>query len=133
MYDARKAHAPRAGSAVATPKRAFARLLAMAMAIYTLGMLLASTTSAQAPSHGPAKSSLIIKLAAGLSTAEQASVAARNGGVETKSIPALRLHVIEVPTNALDQILAKYKLDPQVARAELNHTRKFAEIPSDPL
>ena len=107
MYDARKPHAPRAGSAITT--RAFARLLAMA--ICTLGVLLAPTTSAQAPSHGPAKSSLIIKLAPGLSTAEQAGVAARNGGVETKSIPALRLHVIEVPTNALDQILAKYKLD----------------------
>ena len=133
MYDARKAHAPRAGFSIGTPKRVFARLLAMAMAICTLGVLLASTASAQASSHGPAKSSLIVKLPPGLSTAEQAGVAARNGGVETKSIPALRLHVIEVPTNALDQILAKYKLDPQVARAELNNTRKFAEIPSDPL
>ena len=134
MYDARKAHALRAGSAIANSATCtLARLLAIVAAIFTLGLLLPSTLSAQPASDPPLPSSLIVKLASGLSADEQAAIIDRNGGIEVSAIPALRLHVVEVPTDQLDQILANYRADPQVVRAEVNNTRKATAIPSDPL
>src|SRR2546428_79674 len=134
MYDARKAHALRAGSAIANSATCtLARLLAIVAAIFTLGLLLPSTLSAQPASDPPLPSSLIVKLASGLSADEPAAIIDRNGGIEVSAIPALRLHVVEVPTDQLDQILANYRADPQVVRAEVNNTRKATAIPSDPL
>ena len=133
ICDARVAHALRAGSAIASSTTCLlARLLAITAAIFALAVLLPSTLSAQ-PADPPATSSLIVKLASGLSADEQAAVIGRNGGVEVSAIPALRLHVIEAPTDQLDQILANYRADPQVVRAEVNATRKATAIPSDPL
>jgi hypothetical protein len=42
---------------------------------------------------------------AALSPEQQAAVIARNAGIETPSIPALRLHVIQVATDQLDATL----------------------------
>src|SRR5665811_1998867 len=49
-------------------------------------------------------SSLIVKLVPGLSTADQEAVILRNGGTQTSSVPALRLHTIEVSPDAINQI-----------------------------
>src|SRR3989442_2310828 len=57
----------------------------------------------------PATSSLLVKLISGLSPAEQGAVIVRNVGIEVNSIPALRLHVIEVPNADLTTILQKYQ------------------------
>jgi hypothetical protein len=86
-----------------------------------------------AASAQSATSSLLVKLAVGLSPDQQALVIARNGGVELSSIPALRLHVIEVATADLPRVLANYQADPQVVRAEENKTRQSQAFPGDPL
>jgi len=75
-------------------------------------------------------SSLLVKLVDGLSPALQADVIARNGGIEISSIPALRLHVIQVVTADLPQVLANYKADPQVVNAEENQTRQSQAFPA---
>src|SRR5438093_5068847 len=94
-------------------------------------LLLAFTSlSANAQSTG---SSLLVKLAPGLSPEQQAQVIARNGGIEISSIPALRLHVIQVAPADLPQILARYQADPQVVNAEENKTRQSQAFPADPL
>ena len=57
-------------------------------------------TTPTSPSPSPTTSTpsdhLIIRLIAGLTSAEQQSVIARHGGTETSSIPALRLHFVDV-------------------------------------
>src|SRR5262245_17101972 len=80
-----------------------------------------------------ATSSLLVKLAVGLSPAQQAEVIARNGGVELSSIPAIRLHVIEVANADLLPVLANYQADPQVFSAEENKTRQSQAFSAQPL
>src|SRR2546427_6635893 len=84
-------------------------ILALAATIiagaFPLGIASAQTTPP------PAMSSLIAKLIAGLSADEQAAVITRNGGIETSQIPALRLHVVAVPTADLADTLARYQAD----------------------
>ena len=104
------------------PIAILAVLCTMSLAISPLAVSAQSTTS-----------SLLVKLAVGLSPAQQAQVIARNGGVEVSSIPALRLHVIEVATADLAQVLANYQADPQVVSAEENKTRQSQAFPADPL
>src|SRR5215813_6554185 len=106
---------------------------AMLLAIIVLIGGSFSTIPPEAQTTPPPTSSLIVKLISGLSTADQAAVITRNGGFEITSIPALRLHVIEVPSTDVDTILQKYKADPQVQSAEINKTRRVEGIPSDPL
>ncbi|PYN83538.1 MAG: hypothetical protein DMD96_02035, partial [Candidatus Rokuibacteriota bacterium] len=86
-----------------------------------------------AASAQSATSSLLVKLAAGLSPEQQAEVIARNGGLEISSIPALRLHVIQVAPADLPQVLPRYQADPQVVHAEENKTRQSQAFPADPL
>src|SRR2546428_759775 len=86
-----------------------------------------------AASAQTATSSLLVKLATGLSPEQQAEVIARNGGLEISSIPALRLHVIQVAPADLPQVLPWYRADPQVVHAEENKTRKSQAFPADPL
>src|SRR5437868_6695075 len=94
----------------------------------TASLLWSVTATAQSTT-----ASLIVKLVPGLTTTEQAAVIARNGGTETSSVPALRLHVVQVPADQLDATLAKYQGDAQVTRAEVNKQRRSDAIPSDPL
>src|SRR5262245_3417617 len=68
--------------------------------------------------------SLLVKLVPGLTPAQQAEVIARNGGVETSAILPLRIHVVAVPTESLDAVMASYQADPQVQRVELNTKRQ---------
>lgn len=77
--------------------------------------------------------SLIVKMAGGLTAAEQAAVLARNGGIETSSIPALRLRVVRVPAAEAAAVQSKYQADPQVERVEINQKRKAEGAPADPL
>jgi subtilisin family serine protease len=112
--------------------RAFTQLLAIAAMVFLAGALLSATSSAQSIPPPPATSSLIIKLSVGLSADEQAAVIAQCGGTETSTVPALRLHVVEVSADQRDQALANYQADPRVVRAELNKVRQSSAIPSDP-
>src|SRR6476620_9588277 len=108
------------------------RLLVVATAILLASALLPSTSSAQPASPPTAPTSLIIKLAAGLLPDEQTAVVAQNGGIETSAVPALRLHVVEVSADELDQVMVSYSADPRVVRVELNKVRQSNAIPSDP-
>jgi hypothetical protein len=112
--------------------RLLAYAFAMAAAIFLASVFASSAASAQTSPASTPTSSLIVKLAAGLSADEQAAVVARNGGVEIASVPALRLHTIQVDTDQLDAIAANYRADPQVLRVELNNVRQSNAIPSDP-
>lgn len=77
--------------------------------------------------------SLIVKLVDGLPPELQADVIARNGGVERSVIPALRLHVIDVPATEREAIKANYQADPRVLSVEENRTRVWEATPVDPL
>src|SRR5438445_4347836 len=77
-------------------------------------------------------SSLLVKLVDGLSSALQADVIARNGGVERSVIPALRLHVIDVLPSELAAVRANYQADPRVVSVEENRTRVWEAVPADP-
>src|SRR5207248_10831673 len=78
-----------------------------------------------------ATASLIAKFVPGLSPIGQQIVVARDGGVEVSSVPALRLHVIEVPSATFDETLQAYQSDTQVQSVELNQQREADAIPSD--
>src|SRR5262245_16176759 len=91
------------------------------LAVLCAGLLSITPLAASAQN---ATSSLLVKLTVGLSPVQQAQVIARNGGVKLSSIPALRLHVIEVATADLLQVLGNYQADPQVFSAEENKTRQ---------
>src|ERR1700693_4772741 len=78
-----------------------------------------------------AEPSLVVKMAAGLTSEENATVIAKNGGTVLSSIPALRLYVIEVSEVDLPGILLNYQSDPQVISAEENKTRKAEGLPAD--
>ncbi|MBT0651768.1 MBG domain-containing protein [Geomobilimonas luticola] len=75
--------------------------------------------------------SLVVKLVDGLTPADQAAVIARNGGVETSSVPALRLHVVTVPTADQPLVQQNYQADAQVVSVEVNKSRKAEAIPTD--
>jgi hypothetical protein len=92
----------------------------------------ATTVSASTdPTGTPGTTSLIVKLASGLSISEQDAVIARDGGTETKSISPLRLHVIEVAADDAAATLQNYKDDEQVASAEFDKTRAAGAEPDD--
>jgi hypothetical protein len=112
------------------------RRVAMIVALTAfIGSVFSHVTAVEsADSSGPvvATSSLMVKLVEGLSPEEQAAVIVRNGGIETSSIPALRLHIVEIATADLNATLLKYQADPQVVNAEVNQTRQAEAAPSDP-
>src|SRR5438094_8229858 len=101
-------------------------------ALLTIACALLIPTLSGAQTSSPT-SSLLVKLVDGLTTQEQADVITRNGGVEISSIPALRLHVIQVAPADLPKVLANYQADPQVVNAEENKTRQSQAFPTDPL
>src|SRR5207245_5403482 len=105
-------------------------IVVTALLTIACALLIPTRSAAQTPSP---TSSLLVKLVDGLSAQEQADVIARNGGVEISSIPALRLHVIQVAPADLPQVLANYQADPQVVNAEENKTRQSQAFPTDPL
>src|SRR5438128_6190854 len=95
---------------------------------------LTSPTATPASERTPlfASSSFIVKLAGGLSADEQQAVIARNGGVETSSIPVLQLHTIETSIDALDLTIQSYQSDSQVKSVERDKIRAAGATLSDP-
>jgi hypothetical protein len=81
----------------------------------------------------PAPASLLVKLVPGLTPIAQRDVITRNGGMEISSIPALRLHVVEVVAAELVAVTMRYQSDPLVEHVEENRVRISEAIPSDPL
>src|SRR5438128_2636699 len=75
--------------------------------------------------------SFIVKLANGLSADEQQAVIARNGGTETASVAALRLHTIETSGGTLGQTIQSYQSDSQVKSVERDKIRSAGAAPSD--
>jgi subtilisin family serine protease len=100
-----------------------------AVAVLAFG-LFPSGALAESP---PQMSSLLVKLVSGLTPDEQAAVIARNGGTETGTIPALRLHVVELLTVELADTLARYQADPQVQHVEENRIRRSELLSNDAL
>ena len=102
---------------------------AVVMALVALvgGLFLPALASAQ--SAPP--SSIIVKLVAGVT--DPANVVATNGGILRSSIPALGLHVIDVPEAELADTRARYQADSRVVRAEQNKVRVSESVPGDPL
>jgi subtilisin family serine protease len=90
-----------------------------------------SPSITKAEDSPPATSSLIVKLVSGLSPEDQTAVIAGNGGIETSSIPALRLHIVKVPTSDLSTTIQNYQVDPRVVSVEENKERKAEGEPSD--
>jgi hypothetical protein len=99
-------------------------------AIDMSGATLASTSFELGVSG--ATTSLIVKLASGLSSSEQDAIIARDGGTEIKTIAPLRLHVVQVSTSDADSTLQAYQSDDQVVSAELDRTREARGEPADP-
>src|SRR5256712_9647386 len=105
-------------------------IVVTALLTIACALLIPTLSAAQTPSP---ISSLLVKLVDGLTAKEQADVIARNGGSEISSMPALRLHVLQVAPADLPQVLANYQADPQVVNAEENKTRQSQAFPTDPL
>jgi len=79
-----------------------------------------------------ATTSIIVKMVGGLDSEAQDAVIARHGGVETSTISALQLHVVDVPTADLDAVIASYRSDADVANVSLDRTREVEGAASDP-
>jgi len=102
------------------------------MAFLLLTLLVVGTVFSSASGAFAADTTmLMVKLVNGLSTAEQAAVVARNGGVEKKNIQAIRLHVVQVKNTELGLVLQDYTSDPQVEHVEVVKARKAEGQPND--
>src|SRR5665647_816384 len=93
----------------------------------------AATIPANAPSlSGPTMVRLIVRTATAQDNTGAASLVARGGGVQHRSLTALHALVVEVPATAAAGMAARYKALSGVTSVELDHTRKAAAAPSDP-
>src|SRR5690242_1543717 len=98
-----------------------------------LAVLFAVVAPHAAQAQDTGTSSILVKLVPGLTAAQQADVITRNGGVETSAILPLRIHVVSVPTDQLNAVMASYQADPQVQHVEVNIKRQSEAVPSDPM
>ena len=108
----------------------YLKRFAIAMLFLFIAGGILSYATAQEPVAETA--SLIVKLIDGLSADEQAAVISENGGTETSSIPALRLHIIETAADQVSEIISKYQSDARVESVEEDKTRKVDAIPYNP-
>src|SRR5665647_3544107 len=93
----------------------------------------AATIPANAQSSvGPTMVRLIVRTATAQDNTGAASLVARGGGAEHRSITALKALVIEVPAAAADAISKHYLTLAGVTSVEQDVTRKAAAAPSDP-
>ena len=79
---------------------------------------------------GRPTTTIIVKTARGQSQTGWETALQKHGGVPKASIPALDLHVIEVPTAAADAITANLKKDAAFARVEANRPRRWQGLSS---
>src|SRR6266550_4362792 len=93
-------------------------------------------SSAPAPSDSAtlavANASLIVQTVAGLTDADIADAIGAGGGTEVSSIPALRLHVVDVDAATVAASLAEYRADPRVQSVDRDRTRDAEATPNDP-
>src|SRR5665647_1834863 len=90
----------------------------------------AATIPANAQSSvGPTMVQLIVRTATAQDNTGAASLVARGGGAEHRSLTALKALVIEVPSAAADAIAKHYLTLAGVTSVELDHTRKAAAAP----
>jgi len=75
---------------------------------------------------------LLVRLAAGLSASDAHDAIASHGGTETSSIDALRLHVVEVPAADADAAQSAYRADSRVLSASLDKVRDAESGATDP-
>ncbi|TMK85724.1 MAG: hypothetical protein E6G43_11530, partial [Actinobacteria bacterium] len=61
-----------------------------------------------------------------------ADAIAAGGGTEVSSIPALRLHVVNVDAATVAASLAEYRADPRVQSVDRDRTRDAEATPNDP-
>ncbi len=94
------------------------------------------STPDPSPSDSPTPSGpatpLIVRLVPGLSGADQQAAIARGGGTESTSIPALRMHLVDVPASTVGAALDAYASDPAVESVDRDRTRDAEAAPSDP-
>ena len=91
-----------------------------------------TTTTAIPPLDLSTAANLIVKLVAGLSAAEQAAVILSHGGVETSAIDVLRLHMVAVAPDTVEETVAAYEADPAVVSVDLDLPRAAEAVPDDP-
>ncbi|MEY2524905.1 MAG: thermitase, partial [Ilumatobacteraceae bacterium] len=121
-----------------TRRHKFAAMAVGALLLTLQGPLtsVADAVTPPADTASPADStevaSLLVKMVAGLSAADQQAVIARNGGVETSVVAPLRLHVIDVDRALLSEFQQRYASDAGVQRVEVETTREAQALPSDP-
>src|SRR5262245_58227909 len=72
----------------------------------------------------PGMVTLIVKMAKGLTAAQQRDAVSKHGGTSRGEIPKLDLQVIEVPQAAADAIIEHMKGDASILRVEQDITRK---------
>jgi hypothetical protein len=114
-------------------RRRIKRLSILLAALVGLLGLPALPALGDTPPPGDAEPvALIVKLAAGLSPAQQAAVINRDGGTETSAVAALRLHIVAVDPAEADQVAATYASDPQVVRVERDQQRAAEGAATDP-
>src|SRR6266568_396637 len=93
-----------------------------------------SDTNSPTPSSTPTgpTAGLILQMDSGLTAAEQQAVIANDGGAETGSVPALRLHFVDVPAADLSSYAQAYQSDPAVVSVDRDRSRDAEGAPSDP-
>ncbi|MDQ3931890.1 MAG: S8 family serine peptidase, partial [Actinomycetota bacterium] len=92
----------------------------------------AGALPAAAPAAGGANTTLLVKLAPGLSDQAQNDMVQRNGGTKRASIPQLRLLVVDVPNGQAAQHGQRYQGESKVERVEMDVARQAAAAPNDP-
>jgi uncharacterized repeat protein (TIGR01451 family) len=75
---------------------------------------------------------LIVKLVAGLGLEEQSDVIASHGGVETSAIPVLRLHMVAVAPDMVEESVVAFAADPAVVSVDLDLPRTAEAVSNDP-
>ena len=91
-----------------------------------------TTTTAPVEIDLSTAANLIVKLVAGLSPDEQAAVILSHGGVETSAIDVLRLHMVAVAPDTVEETAAALAADPAVVSVDLDLPRAAEAIPNDP-
>src|SRR5580765_1272377 len=88
--------------------------------------------SAPSPPAVPNSASLIVRTVPGLTDADVVEAIAAGGGTEVSSVPALRLHVVQVDAATVADSIAAYSADARVESIDRDRTRDAEATPSDP-
>ena len=107
-------------------------LTAVVTAVATLLIGVTALPASATPSANPSTVRFIVRTATAQDAAGAASLVARGGGVQHRSLTALHALVVEVPATAVAGMAARYKALSGVTSVELDHTRKAAAAPNDP-